>query len=594
MPGGLLNIVAYGAANIILNGNPSKTFFKATYRKYTNFGLQRFNLNYEGQRNLSFDSDTTFDFKVKRYAELLWDTYIVVNLPDIWSPFYPRPDLYNVRDPSLNAIPYEFQWIKNLGFNMIRRVTIHSGGTILDQYSGEWMANVISRDEGSKRLLINRMIGNMAELNNPANAFQREGVYPNAVYSDTCVQTGIEPSIRGRKLYIPLLAWFCFSTKLALPLTALQYQEIFIRIEFRPVKDLFTIRYVDQPSNELTYSCPLVPGLPPTGLGRRKAPNTASVTDQLWRFIQQPPAPAPQTPPAPMNTKDGWTNWLADWQQYENKRNDWNTDIHLVSTYVFLGNDERRQFAAKDHQYLIKAQYEYDFHNATGSQRVKIRSNNMISSYMFRWRRSDANLRNEWSNYSNWPYQETQPTSLFGWDPSGVGLIPDISSTPLFNMSNPMGWLVTGCRNNANIKNILINLGVMLGGEYRENTHNAGVYNFIEKYKRTTGDGRDGLYMYSFAIDTNRMVYQPSGAQNVDKWQYVIFEFQTIEPPLISDNCNGNMSNIDILCDASGGIIGVRKDHWRLNEYNFDLRVFEERYNIIRITGGLIGLMYAR
>ena len=129
---------------------------------------------------------------------------------------------------------------------------------------------------------------------------------------------------------------------------------------------------------------------------------------------------------------------------------------------------------------------------------------------------------------------------------------------------------------------------------YRENTHRDGVYNFIEKYKRTTGDALDGLYMYNFAIDTNRMVYQPSGAQNVDKWQHVIFEFQTIQPPPLSEDCNGNATNIDIMCDPSGGIIGVRKDFWRLNEYNFDLRVFEERYNIVRVTGGLIGLMYAR
>ena len=57
------------------------------------------------------------------------------------------------------------------------------------------------------------------------------------------------------------------------------------------------------------------------------------------------------------------------------------------------------------------------------------------------------------------------------------------------------------------------------------------------------------------------------------------------------DRCT---TNIDIMCDPSGGIIGVRKDFWRLNEYNYDLRVFEERYNIVRITGGLVGLMYAR
>jgi len=590
MPGGLLNIVAYGAANVILNGNPNKTFFKAVYRKYTNFGLQRFNLNYEGQRNLSFDSETIFDFKIKRYAELLWDTYIVVNLPDIWSPFYPRPDLWT-RDPSLNAIPYEFQWIKQLGFNMIKQVTIYSGGTILDQYSGEWMANVIARDEGSKRLLINRMTGNIPQLYDPANVFAREGVYPNAVYDASCVN--IEPSIRGRQLFIPLLAWFCFSSKLALPLVSLQYQEIFIRIEFRAIKDLFTIRHVQQPSEDLIYSCPLQPGLPATGLGARKAPNSATISDQLWRFIQPPPAPQPNG--AIVNSADGWTNWLADWQQYANKNNEWNTNIHLYSTYVFLGNDERRQFAAKDHQYLVKSQHQHDFHNATGSQRVNIPSNNMVSSYMFRWRRSDVNLRNEWSNYSNWDYQNTYPTTLFGWDPSSSPhLISDTSSTPIFNMSNPMGWLVTGCRNNANIKGILINLGILLGSEYRENTHPAGLYNLIEKYKRTTGDGRDGLYIYNFCIDTNRMVYQPSGAQNTEKWQYVVFEFQTIEPPKLSQECLNATADISIMCDPSGAIIGVRKNIFRLREYSFDLRIFEERYNIILIKSGLIGTMYAR
>ena len=58
MPGGLLNIAAYGAENIILTGNPKKTYFKATYKKYTNFGLQRFRLDFEGQRTLNFNSET--------------------------------------------------------------------------------------------------------------------------------------------------------------------------------------------------------------------------------------------------------------------------------------------------------------------------------------------------------------------------------------------------------------------------------------------------------------------------------------------------------------------------------------------------------
>src|SRR6056300_304864 len=88
MAGGLLNLIAEGSHNIILTGEPTKTFFKVTYSKYTNFGLQKFRLDYDGMRELRTNTDSTFKFKVKRYGDLLMDTYLVVNLPDIWSPFY--------------------------------------------------------------------------------------------------------------------------------------------------------------------------------------------------------------------------------------------------------------------------------------------------------------------------------------------------------------------------------------------------------------------------------------------------------------------------------------------------------------------------
>ena len=44
MPGGLMNIASYGNENLILTGNPKKTFFKTTYHKHTNFGMQKFRI----------------------------------------------------------------------------------------------------------------------------------------------------------------------------------------------------------------------------------------------------------------------------------------------------------------------------------------------------------------------------------------------------------------------------------------------------------------------------------------------------------------------------------------------------------------------
>ena len=576
------------------------------YKKYTNFGSQRFKLNFEGQRNLSWDADTQFEFKIKRYAELLWDSYLVVNIPDIWSPFYPRPDISNntlgrTDLSNVTYVPYEFKWIENLGFQMIRKVIIHAGGNILAEYTGEYMAAVIQRDENAKQILSNEMIGNVTALNDPGRAFGRN-LYPNAAYDSSGCTSGIEPSIRGRKLYIPLLAWFCYSSKLALPLIALQYQDVYIRVEMRPIRELYTILNVNQPVTTIPFSYPPVPQININGRGERHAPNSASNTDQMWTFLQEPPNPAifgyggtgetfkPSTLPYPGVYP----------QNYPIKNNQWNTDIHLLSTYVFLGTEERRQFSFSDHQYLIKNVYEHNFHNVTGSQRIDIPSRNMVSSYMFRFRRSDVNLRNEWSNYSNWLFENTLPDNIKGWGArQGIGagvndshfLSPD---DPFYgsNSNNILGFFVSGCRSVNNIKGILLELGVLMGGEYRENIHDSGVYNFVEKWLRTSGFAKAGLYMYNFCIDTHRNKYQPSGAQNTDKYKYVTLEFSTIQPP--PNEAFVAQQSVDVLCDPSGEIIGMRKDIWNLNKYNFDLCVWEERYNVVNIRSGRIGMMFAR
>lgn len=563
MPGGLLQLVAYGQSNIILTGDPKTTYFKSSYKKYTPFGMQRFRIDFEGLRNLSFDSKTQMEFKIPRYADLLSDTYIVVNLPDIWSPIYYRNDV------SGNYVPYEFNWINDIGFAMIDKITIHSGGSTLAEYSGEWMMNAIRRDEGSKRILLGNMVGSdneVEELSNPAKF--NNGKYPNAIYNvnnnpelNSDIKE-IEPSIRGRKLYIPLMAWFTYSTKVALPLVAMQYQEVSIKIEFNSVRDLFTILDVEQ--NNPTIGSPIKLNL------NRISPNTADVNHQMWKFLQ---------PPHGLPTTDTENTTL-----YINKRNDWNTDIHLIGTYIFLGNEERNTIAKCNHSYLIKQQYEWDYFNVTGSKRVDIPSKDMVSSYMWRFRRSDVKERNQWFNYSNYKWEN---------EPPGKPQLLNISNGTDYTIitDNPFGLYSSGPRDNGNIKNIMIDLAILYGKEYRENILPAGVYAYIEKWWRTNGIAKYGLYCYNFCTNTNRVTYQPTGAQNTNKVKYITFEFNTIQPP---KNDDPNLNNVDVLCDDRGEIIGIRKDVHTLNKYNFDLRVFEERYNMIEITSGRIGLLQAR
>jgi len=551
MAGGLLNILATGNNNVFLTGNPCKTFFKVAYVKYTNFGLQKFRIDYDGLRELRTSEESQFRFKIPRYADLLMDTYIVVTLPDIWSPVY-QP----CTDTSDRWSPYDFKWIKEIGTQMIKEVTINCGGLMLQRYSGQYMGAMVERDFTSeKKDLFNEMTGNTVELNNPAYAFNRTNAYPSAAYTEST--TGAEPSIRGRNLYIPINTWFTLNSNCAFPLVALQYNELSITVTFRPIQDLFQVRDVFDES----YSFPYV------------KPDFNQARFQMHRFLQTPPS----SDISPDN--------------YENKVNTWNADVHLLSTYCFLSKEETQKFAAEDHIYLVKDVFEHKFDNIIGSKKLKIESNGMIASWMWFLQRNDVNLRNEWYNYTNWPYQSLPSNiSLAPTTPlSGSTLNVGMGVHPLPTTELNTGITITGDFKPENRKDILETFAILLNGEYRENLMTKDVYKYVEKYTRTNGFAKDGLYCYNFCLNTSPFEYQPSGAINMNKFKNIEVELNTYIPSIDTTS-----SSFDVVCDDNGNLIGVRNSNYRLYEYSYNLTLYEERYNVFSIIGGNCGMMHAR
>jgi len=558
MAGGLMNLVSQGQQNIILNGNPSKTFWKATYAKYTNFGMQKFRVDFEGTPTLRLTEESTFQFKIPRYADLLMDCYLSVTLPTIWSPILP-PQQTGQLDENGNPIytnwaPYEFKWIENLGALMISKITITCGNQKLQEFSGQYLLSMVQRDfTGTKRALFDEMIGNTPELNDPANSGARVNTYPNAYYTDN--PAGAEPSIRGRILYIPLNAWFNLKTQMAFPLVSLQYNELQVYITFRPVNQLFVIRDVLDYVNNYPYV----------------APNFNQYYMQLYRFLQPPP------------------DEILGINSYTDIRTNWNADINLNCTYCFLSSDEQNVFAKNEQKYLFKQVHEKKFYNVTGSNKVELDSMGLVTSWMFFFQRSDANLRNQWSNYTNWPYNylpsdlvpatTVGPYPIEGHGTIGPGVNPDGTLSGLF---------ITGVYSPQNAKSILIALGILLDGQYRENIQPAGVYNYIEKYVRTDGAAPQGLYCYNFCLHTSPYDMQPSGAMNMNRFTTIELEFTTIVPPL------DPYAQVLTICNPdTGEIIGVNKPTWRIYDYNFDMTLFEERINVVTFVGGNAGLMYA-
>lgn len=561
MAGGLMNLVSQSQQNVILNGNPEKTFWKATYLKYTNYGKQNFRLDFEGTPTLNLTTESTFTFKVKRYADLLMDCYISVALPNIWSPIY-SPQLITTPDGSTSYTdwaPYEFQWIANLGAQIIEKITITCGNQKLQEYSGRYILASAQRDfSGQKLALFNEMIGNVPQLNDPANYGGRVNAYPNAFY--TTSPAGAQPSITGQTLYIPLGAWFNLKTQQAFPLVSLQYNELQISVTFRPINQWFTIRDVTDYANNF----PVV------------APNFNQFYMQFYRFLQTPP------------------DEVLGPTSYVDTRTIWNADINLNCTYCFLSNDESLIFAKNEQKYLFKQVYEKPFYNITGQNKINLDSIGMVISWMFYLQRSDVNLRNQWSNYTNWPYnympQDVSLAPVAGdynfADPSqpiSTGIGPGVNVD-----GNETGLYITGVYNPQNIQYILVALGILLDGQYRENMLPSGVYNFVEKYVRTAGNAPIGLYCYNFCLDTSPYNLQPSGAMNMSRFTNIQFEFTTISPPL------DPYAQVLTICDPSTGeLVGINKPTWRIYDYNFDLYLMEERVNMVIFVGGNAGLLYA-
>ena len=248
---------------------------------------------------------------------------------------------------------------------------------------------------------------------------------------------------------------------MAFPLVALQYNELEIHVTMRPVRELFTIRDVADVN----------------GFYPHVAPNFNNPEQQMYTFLQ--------TPPNNIISDDNPNTELI----YDDKRTDWDADVHLISTYGFLGEDERRSFASKPQNYLVKEMYEYKFFNVSETAKVSLDSLGMVATWMFFFRRSDANLRNQWSNYTNWPYKDT-PLKLIPFKIQHTVGEDCFSSEPidhiLFNQK------ITGQYESYYQKNILLTLAILLDGKYRENMLEAGIYNNIEKYVRTSGNAPDG------------------------------------------------------------------------------------------------------
>ena len=210
MGGGLLQLVAYGAQDVYLTGNPQITFFKVVYRRHTNFAIEAIEQTATGSNSLG----SRATFQLTRNGDLIHRIY-----------FYGKIKNKSTTTGNANKVAL----VPNFGQKLLKTIELEIGGQRIDKHYSEWL-----------------YIWN--ELSLPMG--KREGYYKmiGANKENTCTLLDQSDSY---ELYVPLEFWFCRNVGLALPLIALQYHEVKINIEYESAANLY-----DKDAKNTTVTAP--------------------------------------------------------------------------------------------------------------------------------------------------------------------------------------------------------------------------------------------------------------------------------------------------------------------------------------------------
>ena len=270
MGGGLMQLVAYGAQDIYLTGNPQITFFKVVYRRHTNFSMEAIKQTWNGTSLTSGRCTAT----ISRNGDLVYRMYIEI-----------------LENNQLHATH------SNPGAHFVDTVELEIGGQLIDKHRGQWMETWAELTEPNPTgTVTNTTFTHCTQ-------FQRTsymGGVPNSAVT----------SATNHHFFIPLQFWFCRNPGLALPLIALQYHEVKVKMTFEELGSL-VLKDINHDFSS--------------------GSNAESFTDS----------------PGTVPTKD----------------------FDLWCDYIYLDTDERRRFAQVSHEYLIE-QVQHDSKTNGGSMEL--------------------------------------------------------------------------------------------------------------------------------------------------------------------------------------------------------------------------------
>lgn len=340
-----MQLVAYGAQNVPINSNPEISFWRMGFKRYTNFALESIEQTFNGQADFGRRVTCT----ISRNGDLAYRTCLQVTLPEI-------NQLMGVASFATGEGSGVYaRWLDYPGEQLIAMVEVEIGGQKMDKQYGDWMHiwNQLTMTAEQQRGYF-KMIGNTTQLTfitDPSFA-EVDGPCDSLAPRQVCAPRNALPETT---LYIPLQFWFCTNPGLALPLIALQYHEVKINLDLRPIDQcLWAVTTLSCNSNAYANTATgTVAGQPGYG-----SPAAAGYAANQY------------TPGRPVPATIAYNQSLVA--------------ASLYVDYVFLDTDERRRFAQNAHEYLItQLQFTGDESVGSSANKIKLQLNHPVSEIIW-------------------------------------------------------------------------------------------------------------------------------------------------------------------------------------------------------------------
>jgi len=526
MAGGLMQLVAYGAQDVFLTGTPEITFWKVSYRRHTNFAMESIEQTFSGQADFGRRVTCT----ISRNGDLAYKTYLQVTLPEI-----------NQDMKGASGDVYA-RWLDFVGEQLIAQVEVEIGGQRVDRQYGDWMHiwNQLTMSSEQLRGYF-KMVGQTTQLTyitNPTFANVSGPCASSGGPSQVCAPRNALPETT---LYVPLLFWFCRNPGLALPLIALQYHEVKINIDFRPIGEC---------------------------LWAVKSLAATSATQSVSTAYQSSLVAA-----------------------------------SLYVDYVFLDSDERRKMAQNPHEYLIEqVQFTGDESVGSSSNKIKLNFNHPCKELVWVVQ-PDANVdycssleggNVLYKTLGAQPFNYTDaidalPNAIhaFGGPAETSGVNAFITSSGLFQMAgagdisgNNAIWSGIGTSgpesgvSDAGTfvlsetaldmhcwgENPVVTAKLQLNGQDRFSEREGSYFDVVQPYQHHTRAPDTGINVYSFALRPEE--HQPSGSCNFSRIDNAVLQL--------------------VLSAATVSGTSTAK-----------VRVYAVNYNVLRVMSGMAGIAYS-